>query len=350
MPEIIFADIRSERKRKTLKADFSSILFQAIMEALAIDEQVIIFQNRRGYSPYVMCDACGWIPKCSSCAVSLTYHMYSSQLRCHYCGHTEQFPAVCPACGSASLRTVGMGTEKLEEDLKLLFPEARIRRMDLDTTRSKYSYQNILSEFEDGNIDVLVGTQMVSKGLDFDRVRVVGIVDMDRMLHFPDFRAMERSFQLAVQVSGRAGRRNKQGLVIIQTYNLKQQIFTYISNHDFKGFYKAEIGERQKYRYPPFFRLIKITLKHRDKEICLKAATWLGEVLGIKLNRGMVTGPHEPLISKIRNRFLMEFIVRIPRDKMNLQSVKSTLYDSMILLKQERFFKQVVVVFDVDPV
>lgn len=350
MPDIIFADIHKERKQKTIKADFSSVLFQATKEALARNEQIIIFQNRRGYSPYIMCDACGWIPKCNSCAVSLTYHMYSNQLRCHYCGHTEHFPAVCPACGSAGLQTVGLGTEKLEEDLKLLFPEARVRRMDLDTTRSKYSYQNILGEFENGSIDILVGTQMVSKGLDFDNVRIVGIVDMDRMLHFPDFRAAERSFQLAVQVSGRAGRRDKQGLVIIQTHNLKQQIFTFISDHDFKGFYHAEIAERQRFRYPPFFRLIKITLKHKDKETCMKAALWLGNVLGQNLSRGMVTGPHEPLIGKIRNRFLMEFLIRIPRDRMNLQWVKTILHDTMVHLKQERSFKQVVVVFDVDPV
>jgi len=350
MPDIIFADVHKERKQKTIKADFSSVLHQAISEALARNEQVIIFQNRRGYSPYIMCDACGWIPKCISCAVSLTYHMYSNQLRCHYCGHTEHFPAVCPACGSAGLRTVGLGTEKLEEDLKLLFPEARVRRMDLDTTRSKYSYQNILGEFEEGNIDILVGTQMVSKGLDFDKVRVVGIVDMDRMLHFPDFRAAERSFQLAVQVSGRAGRRDKQGLVIIQTHNLKQQIFTFISDHDFKGFYQAEITERQKFRYPPFFRLIRIILKHRDKETCFHAAEWLSVALEQNLKHGLVTGPHEPLIGKIRNRFLMEFLIRIPRDRMNLQWVKTTLYDTMLQLKQERAFKQVVVVFDVDPV
>jgi len=222
--------------------------------------------------------------------------------------------------------------------------------MDLDTTRSKYSYQNILGEFEDGSIDILVGTQMVSKGLDFDNVRIVGIVDMDGMLHFPDFRSTERSFQLAVQVSGRAGRRDKQGLVIVQTHNLKQQIFTFISDHDFKGFYQAEIVERQKFRYPPFFRLIKIILKHSDKETCFHAAEWMSAALGKNLSRGLITGPHEPLIGKIRNKFLMEFLIRVPRDKMDLQRVKATLYNTMVRLKQERLFKQVVVVFDVDPV
>lgn len=349
LPKIIFADLARERKQKTIKGDFTSVLADKIAQSLSRNEQVIVFQNRRGYSPYIACDECGWIPKCNNCAVSLTFHMFYNQLRCHYCGHHERLPVTCPACGATKLNTKGFGTEKLEEDLKLLFPEARVQRMDLDTTRRKYSYQKIINDFEQGNIDILVGTQLVSKGLDFDNVTLVGIFDVDRMLHFPDFRSFERTYQLSVQVSGRSGRSEKPGEVVVQTADLKQAILHYISRQNFLEFYQHEIEERHKYKYPPFYRLIRITLKHRDKATIQLASNTLAHKIKEKFNKNLVLGPHEPMISKIRNLYLMEIILKIPRDNVDLGKLKHMLIDTVNVMKQEKNKRQVFVVFDVDP-
>jgi primosomal protein N' (replication factor Y) len=349
LPKIIFADLAKERKQKTIKGDFTSVLADKIAQSLSKSEQVIVFQNRRGYSPYIACDECGWIPKCNSCAVSLTFHMYYNQLRCHYCGHHERLPVTCPACGATKLSTKGIGTEKLEEDLKLLFPEARVQRMDLDTTRRKYSYQKIINDFEQGNIDVLVGTQLVSKGLDFANVTLVGIFDVDRMLHFPDFRSFERTYQLSVQVSGRSGRSKKPGEVIVQTANLKQPILHYISRQNFLEFYNQEIEERHKFKYPPFYRLFRITLKHRDKATIEIASHALAHRIKEQFNKNLVLGPHEPMISKIRNLYLMEIILKIPRDTVDLGRLKQMLINTVNSMKQEKERRQVFVVFDVDP-
>lgn len=349
LPKIIYADLTQERKQKTIKGDFTSLLADKIAQSLSRNEQVIVFQNRRGYSPYISCEECAWIPKCNSCAVSLTYHMYFNQLRCHYCGHHERLPVTCPACGSTKLKTMGFGTEKLEEDLKLLFPEARIQRMDLDTTRRKYSYQKIINDFEQGDIDILVGTQMVSKGLDFEGVTLVGIFDVDRMLHFPDFRSTERTYQLSVQVSGRSGRNEKPGEVVVQTANLRQSILHYISRQDFMEFYNHEIEERHKYKYPPFFRLIRITMKHRDKTTINLASHALANKIKGKFHKDLVLGPHEPTISKIRNLYLMELILKIPRNNVDLSKLKEMLKNASTSMKQEKEYKQVFVIFDVDP-
>ncbi len=349
LPKIRFADLALERKQKTIKGDFTSVLTDKIAKSLSGNEQVIIFQNRRGYSPYISCEECSWIPKCSSCAVSLTFHMYYNQLRCHYCGHHERLAVTCPACGSTKLKTMGFGTEKLEEDLKLLFPEARIQRMDLDTTRRKYSYQKIINDFELGNIDILVGTQMVSKGLDFSNVTLVGIFDVDRMLHFPDFRSTERTYQLSVQVSGRSGRSETPGEVVIQTANLKQPILHYISRQNFSEFYNHEIEDRYKYKYPPFYRLIRIVFKHRDKSIVNLASHSFAEKIKGKLHKNLVLGPHEPMISKIRNFYLMEIVLKIQRQNADLNRIKNILNDTANLLKQEKEYRQVIVIFDVDP-
>lgn len=349
LPKIIFADLALERKQKTIKGDFTSVLADKIALSLSRNEQVIVFQNRRGYSPYISCEECAWIPKCNNCAVSLTFHMYYNQLRCHYCGHHERLPVTCPACGSTKLKTMGFGTEKLEEDLKLLFPEARIQRMDLDTTRRKYSYQKIINDFEQGDIDILVGTQMVSKGLDFDNVTLVGIFDVDRMLHFPDFRSFERTYQLSVQVSGRSGRSEKPGEVIIQTSNLRQPILHYISRQDFLEFYNHEIEERHKFKYPPFYRLIKITLKHKDKSIISLGAQALANRINEQFHKNLVLGPHEPMISKIRNLYLMEIIIKISREDANLGRLKNILINLVNSMKQEKDYRQVFIVFDVDP-
>ena len=349
LPKIRYADIIRERKQKTIKGDFTSALVNQIEHALSRDEQVIVFQNRRGYAPYISCDDCAWIPKCNNCAVSLTFHMYYNQLRCHYCGHHERLPVTCPACGSTKLKTMGFGTEKLEEDLKLLFPEARIQRMDLDTTRRKYSYQKIISDFEQRDVDVLVGTQMVSKGLNFDNVTLVGVFDIDRMLHFPDFRSFERTYQLAVQVSGRSGRKEKPGEVIIQTSNLKQPILHYITHQDFASFYNHEIEERDKYKYPPFYRLIRITLKHRDTTVLTNGANVLASDIRKSVHKMMVLGPHEPMISKIRNFYLREIIIKISRNSQELGSLKHNLMSTANALKVKKEYKQLLVVFDVDP-
>ena len=349
LPKIIFADLALERKQKTIKGDFTSVLADRIAQSLSRNDKVIVFQNRRGYSPYISCEECAWIPKCNNCAVSLTFHMFYNQLRCHYCGHHERLPVTCPACGSTKLKTMGFGTEKLEEDLKLLFPEARIQRMDLDTTRRKYSYQKIINDFEQGDIDILVGTQMVSKGLDFDNVTLVGIFDVDRMLHFPDFRSFERTYQLSVQVSGRSGRSEKPGEVIIQTANLKQPILHYISMQDFLEFYNHEIEERHKFKYPPFYRLIRITLKHKDKSIISLAAQSLAKRIKEQFHKNLVLGPHEPMISKIRNLYLMEIILKMPRDNVDLVRSKNILINAANSMKQEKDYRQVFIVFDVDP-
>ncbi len=349
LPKVNFADLITERKHKTIKGDFSSMLIQKIAEVLARNEQVIIFQNRRGYAPYISCEECGWIPKCNNCAVSLTYHMYYNQLRCHYCGHHERVPVTCPACGSTKLKTMGFGTEKLEEDLKLMFPEARIQRMDLDTTRRKYSYQKIITDFEQGDIDILVGTQMVSKGLNFDNVTLVGVFDIDRMLHFPDFRSFERTYQLAVQVSGRSGRKEKPGEVIIQTSSLQQPVLHYITHQDFTQFYSHEIEERRKYKYPPFFRLIRITIKHRDSEILVRGGDLLATDIRKSIHGIEVLGAHEPMISKIRNFYLREIILKISRNNKQLDLYKTKLIDLANFIKQQKDFKQLIVVFDVDP-
>lgn len=349
LPEISYSDLIRERKQKTIKGDFSSELVNRISIALSRGEQAIIFQNRRGYAPYISCDDCGWIPKCESCAVSLTFHMYFNQLRCHYCGHHERLPVTCPACGSGRLQTRGFGTEKLEEDLKLLYPQARIQRMDLDTTRKKYSYQKIINDFEQGDVDILVGTQMVSKGLNFDQVTLVGVFDVDRMLHFPDFRSSERTYQLVVQVSGRAGRKDRPGEVVIQTTNLKQEIFKFISDQDYEGFYTREMQERYQYRYPPYYRLIKIVLKHRDQEVIARGADKMAGEIRKFMDKKLVLGAHEPMISKIRNYFLREIIVKFPRDSKGLDGLKSKLMECSLKLKQEKEYKQIIVVFDVDP-
>jgi len=349
LPEIITADLIKERKKKTMQAEFTSVLLNDLTQTIENGEQAIIFQNRRGYSPYITCDDCGWIPKCENCAVSLTYHLYKEELRCHYCGYKQRLPINCEACGSTNIRTISYGTEKLEEDLKLIFHHAVIHRMDLDTTRRKQSYGQIINDFETGKIDILVGTQMVSKGLDFDNVSLVGIFDIDRMLHFPDFRSVERTFQLTTQVSGRAGRRGKTGKVVIQTTNPSQKIIDKIIKHDYQSFYEDEIKERQKYKYPPFVRLIKLIVKNTEKNLSQRSANKLAISLKKQLCEHRILGPQEPVINKIRNMFLMDIFIKLEREKINLKEVKKITKEQISLLLLEKEFKKSQVVIDVDP-
>jgi len=350
LPEIFFADLSSERKNKTNKGEFTKNLLTQIDETIKKKQQVILFQNRRGYSPLVQCQDCGWIPQCINCAVSLTYHQFRHALICHYCGYREELPRQCPVCSSKRILTLGYGTEKLEEELKLHFPDAKIQRMDLDTTRTKSGYENIIHDFERGDTDILVGTQMVTKGLDFNNVSLVGVFDADRLMHFPDFRSYERAFQLITQVSGRAGRRENKGRVIIQTANPKHELFRYIIEHNTDQFLNDQLHDRKINFYPPFSRLIEIWIKHSDKNIVRQAAEKMAELLCEKLKGVRILGPSEPMVSKIRNEFLLHLLLKIPRDRGQLTEIKSILTlhaHSLISIKE---FRSVKIVFDVDPV
>ncbi len=350
LPDILFGDISKERKRKMNKGEFTSFLLNEIKETITKKEQVILFQNRRGYSPMIQCEDCGWVPKCINCAVSLTYHQYRHAMICHYCGYREEMPTQCPTCSSKRLQTLGYGTEKLEEELKLHFPDARTQRMDLDTTRTKSGYENIIEGFESGETDILVGTQMVTKGLDFDNVSLVGVFDADRMMHFPDFRSYERAFQLITQVSGRSGRREKKGKVIIQTSDPTHKLFSFILVHDVTGFIQEQLDDRRNHFYPPYSRLIEITVKHIDKKICREVSEQFSKTIQEHLTGVKILGPGEPMISKIRNEFLMTILIKIPRDQGKLGELKNYLLQVAGTLNQTKEYRNAKIVFDVDPV
>ena len=350
LPTFLLADMGAERRAKTIKGEFSGLLLKRIGEAIKNSEQVIIFQNRRGYSPVVNCEDCGWVPKCVNCAVSLTYHQYRHALVCHYCGYKESLPEKCPTCTSTRLKTVGYGTEKLEEELTLHFPEAIVQRMDLDTTRSKTGYETIIEQFEKGETNILVGTQMVTKGLDFDHVSLVGIFNVDRMMHFPDFRSYERAYQLITQVSGRAGRREKPGNVVIQTSDPDHPLLKLLLEQNFAEFYRLELDDRLENQYPPFARLIEVTVKHTDKKVCRTAAVQLAEQLTLSVPWMRVLGPGEPMISRIRNQYLMTILIKIPRGKGDLAQLKNAVLQNVNLILKQKEFRSARVVIDVDPV
>ncbi|MFZ6053282.1 replication restart helicase PriA [Halocola ammonii] len=347
MPEIHCADIRMEMKSKTMKSIFTSYLLREMEEVLKENGQIILFQNRRGYAPLWQCNICGWVPNCTRCDVSLTYHKYSHSLKCHYCGYSTNPPTTCDACGSSDLKMLGFGTEKIEEELSTFLPKAKIARMDLDTTRSKNAYQNLIFDFEEGKIDILVGTQMVTKGLDFDNVRLVGILNADQMLNFPDFRSFERSYQLMAQVAGRAGRKGDRGKVIIQTYTPDHWIIQQVMHNQYEEMYRQEIFERKSYYYPPFYRLIYLTLKHRDKQLIERAANYMADDLR-KLFGNRVLGPEMPYVSRIYNKYLFEIKLKLERDA-SPAKFKEMLNEKIIAFKAQPDFKQVQVVIDVDP-
>jgi len=349
LPEIVLADLVRERREKKTKGQFTSTLLKAIEETLSKKEQVIVFQNRRGYSPILTCEDCGWVPRCTNCSVSLTYHQYKNALVCHYCGYKEPLPGKCQSCSSARLLAAGYGTEKLEEELQLHFPEATIQRMDLDTTRSKTGYETIISEFESGRTNILVGTQMVTKGLDFGQVSLVGVFNADRMFHFPDFRSHERAFQLLTQVSGRAGRKDKPGRVIIQTSQPGHPLLNDVLNHRVNEFYSRELDDRQQHHYPPFSRLIELILKHPDKKTVNEASALLANSLRNHLGGLTILGPGEPMISKIRNQYQMAILIKIPHNSGHLQEIKQVILQAIGLLGSEKNFRRVYTVIDVDP-
>ena len=340
MPEIELVDLKESYFRKKMKGHFSLTLIEQITEAFSNGEQVILFQNRRGFSPVLECLTCGHVPQCQQCDVSLTYHKFKNQLRCHYCGYSMAKPTNCHVCSSVDIETKGFGTEQIEMELAELFPTKNIKRMDQDTTRGKYSFEKIIDGFKNREIDVLVGTQMLAKGLDFDNVSLVGIMNADNMLYHPDFRAFERSYQMLTQVAGRSGRSEKRGKVVIQTYNPLHNIIQQVTTTDYEGMYKEQLYERQIYKYPPFFRLIKLTLKHRDFEKLKEGSMWLYQVLQQHLTVP-VLGPEEPAISRIRNEYIRTIMVKIPNET-NLQNTKKTIQkvlNSFEVISQYRAIK-----------
>lgn len=347
MPEVMCADMKEAAKRKEVKMNFSQFLIGHIKEALANKEQVILFQNRRGFSLRLECDVCHWVPQCKHCDVSLVYHKATASLRCHYCGYSIPVPAECPACHSTTLKMRGFGTERIEDDLAIFFPEAKIARMDLDSTAQKNRYMELLADFEDHKIDILVGTQMVTKGLDFDNVSVVGILSADNLISFPDFRAYERSFQQMTQVSGRAGRHGHRGKVIIQTYQPYHQAIRDAMSGDYISMYKSQIVERRVFRYPPYYRLVDIIVRHKEEDVVNTAAARYAAALRGKFDN-RVMGPEFPSVARIRGLYLKKIMVRFAVGEAISEAKKIMLSLSNELLK-EKEFSRVQIIFDVDP-
>ena len=347
MPEIIIADTKDAYKRKRMRSFFSPELFTEIEAALANKEQVILFQNRRGFAPFIQCNSCGWIPKCRHCDVSLTYHKFRSVLLCHYCGFTQSQMQRCPDCGSEDVRTKGFGTEKVEDEISVLFPEARVERMDLDTTRTKNAYQMIIQRFEAGNIDILIGTQMVTKGLDFDNVRVVGILNADNLLNYPDFRSYERSFQLMSQVSGRAGRKNKRGKVVIQTSQPKHPVIIDAQENNFEHLFATQLHERKLFRYPPYYRLVKVVVKHKNQQRLDLLANILATELR-KLFNFNVLGPEYPVVGRIQMWYQKEILIKLSRDG-KIAQAKERIHEIMDKVKSQPNNSGAIIYADVDP-
>ena len=349
MPEIKVVDIKDLRKRKLMTAanPFSPDLLAAIREALENKEQVILFQNRRGYAPVVECNTCGWVPRCKNCDVSLTYHKGLNMLTCHYCGYTYQLPQKCPACEGVEIRSIGFGTEKIEDEIQKIFPDARVSRMDLDTTRTRTAYERIIDDFQNHRTDILIGTQMISKGLDFDRVSVVGILNADTMLNYPDFRAYERAFQMMAQVAGRAGRKHKQGRVFLQTKNADLPIIRQVVRNDYAQMYQEQMEERQLFHYPPFYRIITVSLKHRQPDtveaLARDMAQRLRSVLGER-----VLGPDKPAVARIQLLYIRNIVIKI-ENNLSLKAVR----EHLLRIRQEELmqesFRSAIIYYDVDP-
>ena len=347
LPAFQVVDIRDLQRRKMMNGPFSPLLLSTLRQAIENSEQAILFQNRRGYAPQIECRQCGWVPHCQHCDVALTLHRQSGQLTCHYCGNTYQVPPECPACGGHELRTVGYGTEKLEDLLHDILPEARIARMDLDTTRSRSAYERLITDFSEGRTNLLIGTQMISKGLDFDRVSVVGIVNADAMLNQPDFRAYEHAFMMMAQVGGRAGRRNKRGLVILQTKNPQLPVIRQIIQGDYAGLYRDLSAERQSFRYPPFYRLIYIFVKHRSDALVEAAALQLAEQLRQWFGSRLL-GPDKPPVARVKTLCIRKLVLKL-EPQLNIADVRHYLLLAQQQLMQHKKFTSLQLYYDVDP-
>ena len=348
LPEMVMVDKRDEMKRKKMKSVFTSVLMEQMSEALEAKKQVIIFQNRRGYSPTLNCQMCDWKMQCINCDVSLTYHKYANHYNCHYCGLRASQPEECPQCGHHELELKGFGTEKIEDELKIFFPETKIARLDYDTAKSKNAYSRIIGNFEEGDIDILVGTQMVTKGLDFDNVLVVGVLSADQALAYPDFRAGERAFQLITQVAGRAGRKKEKGKVILQAFDVSHPVLQEVMAGDFMSFYEREIKERKEFGYPPFSRMIKLTLKHK-KLINLQDGARILDMYLRKVLGARVQGPAVPYIGRIRNMYLMNFWIKLEKDQVVINKAKKIINQSAISMQKHEACSSVRVIVDVDP-
>ena len=347
LPEIIPVDIKELQRKKRMNGPFSPLLLQYVREALEQKEQVILFQNRRGFAPMIECHTCGWVPKCKNCDVSLTYHKGLNQLTCHYCGYTQPVPRQCPACEGVDLRNRGFGTEKIEDDVKAIFPEARVARMDLDTTRTRAAYERIIHDFQQGRTDILIGTQMVSKGLDFDHVSVVGILNADSMMNYPDFRAYERAFQLMAQVAGRAGRKNKRGRVVLQTKSIDHPIIPQVMHNDFEGMVAGQLVERQLFRYPPYYRLVYVYLKHRNEQLLdVMAQTMAAKLRAVFGAR--VLGPDKPPVARIQTLFIRKIVLKIETNAPMARARQLLVQVQQEMVAEDRF-KSLIVYYDVDP-
>lgn len=347
LPEVTCINMKEEARQKNLRGNFSKPLLDAIQQSLDNKQQAIVFQNRRGFSLRLECDDCHQVPQCVHCDVSLVYHKSSNSLRCHYCGYSIPVPAECPACHSSRLRMTGVGTERVEEDLQILFPTARVARMDLDSTLQKNQYLELLNDFADRKIDILVGTQMITKGLDFEHVSVVGVINADNLINYPNFRSHERAFQQLTQVSGRAGRHGTEGRVLIQTYNPHHQVLEQVLSCNYAGMYSDQDNERRVFRYPPYYRLVEITLKHRESETLNAAADWMAAQL-----RGAfgtrVMGPEYPIVSRIRALFLKSITIRFERNEAISSAKQLMLRIADDMVKQEGW-RRITTVFNVDP-
>ena len=347
LPEIQVVDIKDLQHRKMMNGPFSPLMLSKVREALERGEQAILFQNRRGYAPMIECKQCGWVPHCQHCDVSLTLHRSLNQLTCHYCGNTYQVPSECPNCGCTQLQTRGYGTEKIEAEVRDIFPEARIARMDLDTTRSRQAYERIINDFSAGRTNLLIGTQMISKGLDFDKVSVVGILNADNMLNYPDFRAYEQAFMMMAQVSGRAGRKGKQGLVILQTKSPDLPLISQVVHNDYPAFYRGLIAERQQFRYPPYYRLVYVYLKHRQETVVVAAGVEMGALLRQWFS-GRVLGPDKPGISKVKSLSIRKIVLKL-EPSLNMAEVRRYLALAQQQIQQDKRYSTLQIHFDVDP-
>ena len=347
LPEIQVVDTADLQHRKMMHGPFSPLLLTRMREALERGEQVILFQNRRGFAPVVECRQCGWVPTCQHCDVSLTYHRQLNQLTCHYCGYTYRIPTECPCCGSTNLRSRGYGTEKIEEQVHEMFPDARIARMDLDTTRTRNAYERIISDFSAGRTNILIGTQMISKGLDFEKVSVVGIINADSMLNYPDFRAYEHAFMMMAQVSGRAGRKGKRGLVILQTKQKEVSVIDQVVRNDYTSLYKELIAERQAFRYPPYFRLIYVFLRHRQENIVETAAVEMGARLRQWFG-GRVLGPDKPSVARVKSQNIRKLVLKM-ENGIDMKKVREYLLLAQSQMLADKRYSSLQVYYDVDP-